>query len=82
MSAEYFIIGILLFLLLASHVYWPIVFFKFLDRFMARNYAEFAQSKNLMKQNNKASLQSPPEDEIDPHAERNAEALNSLIGAV
>lgn len=82
MNIDHFLIGILLFLLLASHVYWPIVFFKFLDRFMSRNYAEYAQSKRLMEQKVEAPLQSPPEDEIDPHAERNAEALNALIGAI
>jgi biopolymer transport protein ExbB/TolQ len=80
MSLELFLIGILLFLLLASHVYWPIVFFKFLDRYMSRDFTEYAQGKRIAGTKPEASLQSPPEDESDPHAQEQAEALNAILG--
>ncbi len=79
MSAEYFVIGILFSLLLASHIYWPIVFFRFLDRYSSRNFGEYAQSKALMNRQPEASLQSPPEDVVDPLAVMHAEAVNRLF---
>lgn len=82
MSFEQGIITVLVFLLLLSHIYWPIVFFKFLDRYSSRDFSEYSLGKAHMRRKETATHQTPQVDESDPHAERQAEELNSLIGAI
>ncbi len=64
-------------LLIASNIYWASVCLKLTNRLMSRNYGELIQSERKP-----TLIKPPPEDMSDPVAERNAEHMNSLMGAI
>lgn len=78
MNIEYFIIGILTFILVSQQVYWARICYQLTNRIMSRNYAELRQAEA------KPTVSRPVKDENahDPFAENQAKELNSLFGMV
>lgn len=73
---EPFVIGILVFLMLAQNVFWAKVCLNLTNRLMSRSYAELKQAE-LKPISRPAQV---PEEFNDPVAERQAQELNSLLG--
>ncbi len=73
-----FIIGFLLFLILASNIYWARVCYQLVNRVMAKDYAEFKAYEQRAKLPPNINIQ--PDLAIDQYAEKQALELNSLIG--
>ena len=66
------------FLLIATNIFWASVCLGLTNRLMSRNFAEFTQVTA------KPTRLKPviEEDGFDPHAERQAKDLNSMLGMV
>ena len=80
MSADWFVIGLLTILLLASNVYWAQIARELNSRLMSRNHFEFVQTEKLRKENPKRGEVEEGEMRIDPQDERQAQELNTLMG--
>ena len=71
-----FVIGFLLFGLLASNIFWVRVHYQLINRLMAKDYAEF----KAYEQKPQVKINIQPDEAIDQYAEKQASELNSLIG--
>ncbi len=72
-----FIIGFLIFFIIAQNIYWARVCYNLINRIMAKDYNEFKvlEKKPMIK------VQLPmPDDGMDAYAEKQAQELNSLVG--
>ncbi len=79
MSAEWFVVGILVVLLLGQQVYWSFIVYKLNDRLMSRDFSEFTRGEKTRKV---LKIAPAPPDEpagVDPIAEENARRANSLL---
>lgn len=81
MSAEFFMIGVLVVLLIGQQVFWSRLIAHMSAKLMSRNYYEYVQTEKL--KNEKPALQlAPQDDEIDPQDEAQAQKLNTMFGMV
>lgn len=78
MTAEWFIIGILLSLLIFQQGFWSFHMNKLMNKLMSRNYQDYIQGERLRKPTN---VSKTPRNSavIDPIAERNASEANRLL---
>lgn len=68
---------ILVILLTVSNIFWALQYHKLADRFMSRNFGEFAQGTRKP-----VKLKPVPQDMSDPLAERHAESANQMMGTI
>lgn len=80
MSFEYFALGVLTVVLIASQVFWMKLVINLANRIMSRNYFEVVQAENLKTKRPELNLE--PDFKIDPADERQAAELNSLLNIV
>jgi len=79
LSAEFFTLGLLSVIVLASNIYWARICLQLTNRLMSRNYFDVAQGDRVGREK-KPKIMDEPESIYDPEDMRQAEQLNSVFG--
>ena len=79
MNGEYFTLGLLAVVLLATNIFWARYCLHLTNRIMSRNYFDVATAERKVT---KPKVSDEPEMVFDPEDERQAENINSIFGMV
>lgn len=80
MNIEAFVIGVLVVVMIAQNVFWAKHCLQLTNRIMSRNYFDVAQADRVKRTLSKISDE--PETIFDPEDQRQALAINSMLGMV
>jgi hypothetical protein len=80
-SVEFFALGLVSFLLLASNVFWARHCLMLTNRIMSRNYFDVAQADSV-KRRQQPKVSDEPEMIYDPEDVRQAVQLNSVFANI
>jgi hypothetical protein len=79
-SAEFFLLGLLSVILVASNVFWARLVKELTAKVMSRSHYEFVQAEKLKEP--RPAVRMSEDDQIHPDDERQAQVLNSFFGVV
>jgi hypothetical protein len=79
-NAEFFVLGLLSVMIVASNVFWARMVKELTAKIMSRSHYEFVQAEKLKVP--RPAARASEDDSIHPDDERQAQQLNSIFGVV